>query len=157
MVRFIGSAFMALITSIIVGGIMSFACAGALMANWWQLLLIGIGVKLINSVLAIVSSYLTIITYKIQGRDERTAYIPLVLYAIMYVWVPLFTVYIYIVLFGQGELPGGFLEVIAAIICSFFVFPNIRNLVRFQHYMTQYAILGLDCILAKMNFDNQFE
>lgn len=157
MIRLIGSAIMALITSIIVGGIMSFACAGALMANWWQLLLIGIGVKLINSVLAIVSSYLTIITYKIQGRDERTAYIPLVLYAIMYVWVPLFTVYIYIVLFGQGELPGGFLEVIAAIICSFFVFPNIRNLVRFQRYMTQYAILGLDCILAKMNFDNQFK
>lgn len=152
MVRFIGSAFMALLASTIIGSIMSFASAGILLADWWLVLIIAVvGLKFINGLLAFACTYFTLLNYKIQGRKNANSFIPFIIYLSLVIAVPLFTVWIYIDLFNQSKLPGGFSQFLAACVCTMFIFPNLKTLILMEWYKIKYAHFGIDYVLYKVD------
>lgn len=73
----------------------------------------------------------------------------------MVVAVPLFTVWIYIDLFNQGELPGGFSQFLAACVCTMFIFPNLKTLILMEWYKIKYAHLGFHYVLMAINHKNR--
>ena len=149
MIRFISSAIMALITSVVIGGIMSFASAGILLADWWLVLIIAaVGLKFINILIALACSYLGILNIKIQGGINSNSFIPFAIYLCMIIAVPLCTVLIYIYLFNQEGLPGGFSQFLAGCVCAIFIFPNLKTLILMEWYKMKYAHLGFEHVYA---------
>jgi hypothetical protein len=60
-------------------------------------------------------------------------------------------VWIYIDLFNQGELPGGFSQFLAACVCTMFIFPNLKTLILMEWYRIKYAHFGIDYVLYKVD------
>ena len=152
MIWFITSLLVSVLTSTVYGSILSFSCAAALTMNWWQLILFAvIGIKIINYILALIGTGLTVLGEKVTGNWKANNYIALVLYSLTAIAIPLTTVWIYIDLFGYGKLPGGFLQFITACACWYLIYPNMRTIILMEYYKIKYHGLPMGFILRELN------